>query len=95
MESLPGQAAGLRLFCESAHMSQIIPVLSTNRSQNRGLLFVPITESHFMGEMPLPGRFTVMLSSVSVSPRAIGLAATMLFRATSMFGRSDPLTCFV
>ena len=54
----------------------------------------PITLSHNMGDTPLPGRLTVMLSSEKSSPALMCLEATMLLRATIILGRSDGETCF-
>ena len=52
----------------------------------------PMTLSQSMGERPLPGRLTVMFSSVKTSPARMSRAATMLLRATTMLGASASAT---
>ena len=52
----------------------------------------PITLSHRIGLIPVPGRFTVRFSSVNDSPLRIFLAATILFLAIGLFFSSEELS---
>jgi len=50
--------------------------------------FLPMISSQSMGLIPVPGLLVVMLVSVNSSPFAMSAAATILFRATAIFGSS-------